>query len=98
MYRIVRNNLRLKQYWIKNSNAYINPQQQRLVFCQGWQKQLESLSEKVVWSDEKWFAGNNHPNRQNDKFRGLIHPHEVEETLMKQFYRCFGLEMKIAPM
>ena len=52
---------------------------QRLHFCQWWQQQPDQFSQKVLWSDEKWFVKKTAPNRQNERCWALVHPHEYVE-------------------
>ena len=49
----------------------------RLSACSFWLTFTEDWFEMVIWSDEKWFVLNQHPNRKNDSQWAPSNPHNL---------------------
>jgi inhibitor of nuclear factor kappa-B kinase subunit alpha len=80
VYRIIRKKLKFKPYRIHKVQTLTQVhKQQRMEFCQWWHRQPDNFAQVVIWSDEKWFVRKTPPNRQNERYWALVHPHEFEE-------------------
>jgi len=80
VYRIIRRKLQFKPYRVHKVQTLTEMhKEQRMRFCEWWQRQPDDFAQKVVWSDEKWFVRKTPPNRQNERYWALVHPHEFEE-------------------
>jgi hypothetical protein len=78
LWRILRKRLKCKSY--RHHKVQILSaanMESRLSPCSFWLTFTEDWFEMVLWSDEKWFVLNQHPNRKNDCQWAPANPHNL---------------------
>lgn len=80
VWRILRKKLKWRPYRL-HFGTVLSPsnRESRLAACTFWLQQEEGWFDRIIWTDEKWFALSQAPNKKNSVSWAPVHPHEVIE-------------------